>query len=872
MNALIYLNGTDITDSCRLQATRINYDSSRRITTASVTIMGRTLSGISRYDSAHYDIDTYSVDIGELYLCTILDGRDGVTKLFEGRIFSLGMEQSDTPSFEIFYKAELNDHASALDRSVCWGGYTLALPASDRQIIQSLLGHFCPQINSAADVAEVIPVIQWYDWKNKTARQVLDDMTGLAGAEWTVDFDGVLHYRLAADAPAAPFALSTSPDHVTSFPVKVSGYKRDFSNPINKCYVRGAPFDPASGLWIEAEYADPVSIERYGELQATVIDDQIATGWDAAMRAKSVVLKYNNPIESGSFTIWAKDGLKLGQQVSITEDALGLSGWYIIRSLTMQWFSKDEVQYDAQFGASKPDLEALLRQLDQRSRWKTTNLPPSLPGAGSITDANIKVPPGLSAGVIGSVNAGTIIGQIQAGQIGSVNAASIAGVIQAGQIGSVNATTIAGAIQAGQIGSVNAAVINGVIISSQLADQIISDLAKYADALRPVQIVKIGDPWGPVGGMPNKNFPPNSFFYFEPDGNFYQVTPDGMTWVPNNNPKNSLMSFYQIGRISANSITGLILAAQIQTITAGQITGSIQAGQIGTVNASAIAGLISASQIGSVNASVIQGAISSTQITSISADKITGSITSGQIGSINAATITIGLIADGQIGTISGSKLIVGSVSTDKLSTTSIDVGGGGSKPGVIKVYNATEVIGEIGLMTGSIYGGWFKVFGAGGTDYASAKVYTNTAGSLFIRDADLSIASTSSGTIATSTTTFDTTYASIALKITKGTEIASLVSRGLIVYDEGSKIGSLVRSPTASYLELECGSGSNYVLISGNNGIRSDKGYRVGSNTGKTMNITFRDAAGNIMRLWADGVDRGQVSLEVKGGIITGP
>lgn len=871
MNALIYLNGTDVTDNCRLQDTRINYDSSRRITTAAVTIMGRTPARVARYDSAHYDIDRYGVDVQTLYLCTIYDGRDGVTKLFEGRIFAMTLEQSDTPAFEIFYRCELNDHASNLDRSVCWGGYTLTLPASDKQIIQSLLGHFCPAIN-VGDVAEVIPTVQAYDWKNKTARQVLDDMSGLAGAEWVVDFDAALHYRLAAEAPLAPFALSTSPDHVSSFPVRVSGYKADFLHPVNKCYVRGAPL--ASGVWIEAEYTDPVSVATYGELQGTIVDEQITNGWDAAMRAKSEVLKYAYPVESGSFVIWAKDGLKLGQQVAITEDSLAINGWYVIRSLSMQWFSKDEVQYSANFGASKPDLESLLRLLDQRTRWKTSNLQTGSVGAGSITDANIQVPPGLSASSIGTVNAGSIVGQITADHIGSVNAASIAGAIQAHQIGAVTATVIEGAIQANQIGSINAAVINGVVVSSQLADQIISDLAKYAEALRPVQIVKIGDPWGPVGGMPNKNFPPNSFFYYEPDGNFYQVTPDGLTWVVNNNPKNSLMSFYQIGRISASSITGLIVAAQIGSITAGQITGAIQASQIGSVNASAIAGAINAANITVVNASAIQGAISAANITTVNASAITGSISAASITTVNAAAITIGLIGDSQIGSVNGGKITAGTVTTDKLDATSISVGGGGSKPGTIKVYDASAVIGEIGLLTGSVYGGWFKVFGAGGTSYATAKVSTDTAGNLTIKDATITITSATNGNIATSTTTFDTSYASIALKVTKSSEVASLISRGLVVYDTSGKIGSLVRSPNGSYLELESSSGTagEYVSLSGKNGIRSDKGYQVSSNAGKTMKVTFRDAAGNIMRLWADGVDRGQVSLDIAGGIIYGP
>jgi hypothetical protein len=128
----------------------------------------------------------------------------------------------------------------------------------------------------------------------------------------------------------------------------------------------------------------------------------------------------------------------------------------------------------------------------------------------------------------------------------------------------------------------------------RLADQIIDNLAKYTAALTPIQMIKVGDPWPPA--MPNKNFPPNSFFYYQPDGNFYQVNAAGTGWAINNNPKATLMSFYYIGAINAQSITGLILAAQINTITAGQITGSIQASQIGGINASVIAGPIQSAQ------------------------------------------------------------------------------------------------------------------------------------------------------------------------------------------------------------------------------------------------------------------------------------
>jgi hypothetical protein len=853
LNAIIKLNGEDVTASCLLAATRISYDSSRRITTASITVMGRTLNRISRYDYAHYGQDFYSIGIGELYLCTILDGRDGTTKLFEGQIFSLTLTQTDVIGAEVFYACDLNDYASWLDRSVCWGGYTLTLPASDAAIIQGLVGHFCTRIDSATDIATVVPTVQAYDWKGKTTRQVLDDMAALAGAEWNVDFNAVLHYRLASNAPVAPFALSTSHDDVTSFPVKVTSYKQDFNNPVNRCYVRGAT-DPASGVFIEASYSDPVSVGKYGEYAYSVVDDQITTSWDASLRAKSVVLRYAYPVESGNFTIWAKDGLQVGQQVNITEDALGISGWYIIRSLTMQWVSKSDVQYDAQFGASQPDLETLLRLIDQRTRWKSTTTPTANAAPGSITDANIKMPPGLSAAVIGSVNANTIVGQIQAGQIGSVSAGAIVGTLSAGQISSVSAETIQGVITAGQIGSVNAVSIQGVIVTSQLGNQIVDDLAKYAAALQPIPMMS-----STPTGLPNDNNPPNSWFYYIPDGHFYKMNAAGTSWTQDDSVSGS-MRFYHIGAISANQIIGLIVAAQIQSITAGQITGQISAGQIGSVNASSISGQLTASQISTVNASSIQGQVSASQITTINASQITGSIQSTQIGSINAATITIGLIGDSQIGSISGVKITQGTIGSDKFTGFSLDVGGGSNMPGRIRVFNGSGSVvaqmGYLGEVGTSSYGGWFQLFGAGGTSYSNASMFTNAAGSLFLRNADVSI-SASGFQIFTSPSTFDTTYSSLAVKVSgPGGDLSSFISRGFLIYNGGTLLGGIVRDPSnASNLQgiFYNSSHSLAILIDGYTGTIRAAGFQVGSNPGFNGQVPAGHA------------------INVSGGLITG-
>lgn len=850
MNITILMNGLDVTADCRLQETRINYDSSRRLTTASLTIMGRALSRAARYDYAHYDEDRYAVGIGELYEVVILDGRDGVTKLFHGHVYTLEMEHSDAEPFELFFKAGLNDWAAFLDRAVAWGGnFFLTFPLSDKQIIQAILGTFCPTINPT-DVQALVPVIMDFDWKTKTCRQILDDLAAISMGEWRVDFDAHLHYGAAAAAPVAPYALSTSPDFAASFPVSVSGYKHDFSNPINRAYVRGT-WDYASGIMIEASYSDPVSIATYGELATGLVDDTITTAWDAALRAKSIVLRQAFPVETGNFTTWDTDWLKCGQQVHITEHALGLDGDYFIRALTMVWVTPAFVRYDAQFGAVQPDLETTVRLMDQRSRWKSSKQQLSKPSPGSITDADIMTPPGLSAAVIGSVNASTILGTISADQIGSVNAGVIVGTIEAEQIESVNATTIEGVITADQIGSVNAVTIQGVIVSSQLADQIIDNLGKFTTPLRPIPML------GGPPPLPSDNMLPGTFFYNTSDGHFYQIDPSGLTYTRNDNPQGQIMSVFNIGGMYAQSIIGLIVAAQIQSITAGQITGMIQASQIQSVNASSISGQITADQIASVNATAIQGSISAAQISSVNASAITGTIVSTQIGSINAATITIGLIQDGQIGNVSGAKLTVGSVNSDKLNTTQIECGGAGSKPGRINIRDGSNnLVGQFGIVDAApgVYGGWVKYLAVGGNGPSDAKLVADTGGNLAIKDAALTITHGASGSQITSgPNNFDSTYTSLYVRITTGTDRTDFVSRGLVIYGGGTQVGAMVRAPGGNWGTLVLQGGS-YIELIGNTGkCRADGGFQVGGAVGANRTVTISGT-----------------TLTITGGIIT--
>jgi hypothetical protein len=881
MNITVLADGIDVTSRAMLSTTRINSDSSRRVTNATVNILWTGPGEGAVYDDAYYDIDAYAFTISDLATITILDARDGVTKLFEGNVSSLSLKQSDLANpNQLYYECTCNDYAVWLDRAVCNKEFTVLFPCSDAVLIQSLIGQFCTRIHAGANVVALIPSLSAYDYDGKTCRQVLDDLIGLSAGDWHVDFNGELFYGAIASAPLAPFDLSTSPDGVSSFPVRVDAWTRDFTNPINHCIVRGALLP--SGVYMEATAQDLQSIAAYGDMQFLIIDDQLTDAGLAALRAQSTVLQYAYPAEQGNFTIW-KDGLKLGQKVNLTEETLDVEGQYVIRSLTWQWLDAERVQYTATCGASRPDLESFLRLLDQRTRWQTSRISPATPINGSVSDSSItaggisadsinsvnanSIVGTIDAGQIGSINASQIVGQITASQIGSVNAGSIQGsitasqistvnatsiqgAIVAGQISSVNAPTIQGAIVAGQIGSVNATTIQGVIISSQVADGIIDTLSKFATALTPVQVIASTPP-----ALPDKNYPPFSYFYSNSNAHFYQINAAGTGYTDAGTDPAQLtgaMQFYNIGHMSAQSIIGLIIAAQIESIRADQITGQIQAAQIGTINASQITGQITASQIGGVNASAIVGQLSAGQIGAVNASVIQGQIVATQIGTINAATITIGQIVDGQIANINGSKLTVGTVNSDKLNTNSLDVGYGGNKPGVINVYDGNSiVVSRVGLLSTGNYGGWFKVFGAGGTSYSDAPLYTDTSGNLFISNASLDIIHTPTSThLHTGPATYDSTYGSIALiaEKTDGTDKAQMITRGMVIYYQGTKVASIVRSPTtptAGAIEV-LGHGSSSILIDGAYGSISGAVYKCSTDNSTGISGTYSQQDGS--------------------------
>jgi hypothetical protein len=423
---------------------------------------------------------------------------------------------------------------------------------------------------------------------------------------------------------------------------------------------------------------------------------------------------------------------------------------------------------------------------------------------GTLTAAQIgainasSISGAITASQIGSVNASAINGTISAGQIASINASQINGVISAGQIGSVNATQINGTISAAQVGSINAAVINGVIVTQQLADGILSDLAKFSADLRPVKVIS-GLPTLPqnipnstgLPTLPSGSYPVGSYVFWQFDFKYYHNVSNG--WTPDNTYAYPLGATlyntadskqYKNNRNSwdnttpAGDIAGQLVSSQIASVNANSITGLILAGQIQSLSANQIVGSIQSTQIGSVNASAIQGQISSSQIGAISASSISGQITSAQIASVNAATIT-GTIQGSNIANINASTINTGSLTTGSTGVTTLNVLG-----------NSSSTVAQLGLLSNGSYGLWGKNVWIGGSGPGSAPVSVDSSGNFVMTSnatAKISLVLTAQGAGGGTVTidpngTGSSANGGSPLKVTKGVAETSFYGDDVVV------------------------------------------------------------------------------------------
>ena len=207
-----------------------------------------------------------------------------------------------------------------------------------------------------------------------------------------------------------------------------------------------------------------------------------------------------------------------------------------------------------------------------------------------------------------------------------------------------------------------------------------------------------------------------------------------------------------VSQIVDGAITDLKLAADAVTaakIAAGAVTSpaiaasAVTAGKIAAL--SITAGDIAADAI--TAAKILAGNITTVKIAAgaITANEIAANaIVAGKIAAnaVSAVEIAANAITTGKIlaGNVVAASIATNAVSSDKLDAISINVGGGGSKPGKFSVFNSFgSQVGFIGVESG-FEGGWFKTFRVGGTSASNAKLIADASGNLSIVDATFSL------------------------------------------------------------------------------------------------------------------------------------
>lgn len=479
-----------------LEETEIVKDSTDAISTARVVFFADWYES-AKYGTAVYGQSIYAFTPTEWQVLELKD-QSGVRQ-FAGYITQIEREVESLQRTRII--CTCSDYGVVLDRKPVDQVY---LNYSDKNLILTALAGI-PEITVAsANIAQLIPNLGDFDATETNGRELLDRICELTGAEWRVDYNGVLKYY-AAGSVAAPFALSDTPNNTTSFPHFLNSVQRNFANAANRITVLGGV--GGSGAEVVSIKQDAQSQAKYGVLSATVVDRQLTEQTAADLRAGVELAQRAFPTVSGTVTLW-KDGLDVGQSLTITNTAHGITGQWLIRTIKIRQLLKEAdgidraglvyTQYEVEFGQRQSDLVTQLRRFMLRPRQTTTPVM-GIPEPGSVFPGSFAstIEPVRIVGVLPTlpdanysanavvllttdrklyrrtgnswtavVPATDITGQIAAGQIAAD--AVTAGTIAAGAIRAVDAAFDAAAIQNADINTLSASKLTAGTIDASV--------------------------------------------------------------------------------------------------------------------------------------------------------------------------------------------------------------------------------------------------------------------------------------------------------------------------------------------------------------------------------------------------------------------
>lgn len=845
------IDGHEISSACLVDGLEIDQDSTQAISTAAFAVV--QAYGVGRYDVARYSeaAFVYEWELREWAEIEFWD-QDTSQILFAGYIQSI---ERKAEAQHLRYQVQCSDWAILFDRALVTQTWPAGTP--DSTIVSDLIAHV-PGFTAGTIVTQVGDIGE-FEAKDARARDVLDNLCELTGGEWNVGYDGKVNYYQQGSI-VAPFALSDHPETPGAEPYQLIDFGSDFGDAANRVVVLGAVTDDGE---VRATAEHGASQAQYGVLSASVIDRNLTDQTTADLLAESEVAVRALPKPTITAAVFTP-GLTRGMTVDVEALKYGVSASLILRKLHIAIAAPDRsraiafghaIKYTATLGWRPPDIVYSLRRM-QRRPVERTKAPAALVPPGSIEADDFAA--GLEpVRVVASLPAlpdpafsdtAVVLWKNAPGgpqlyrRTGNtwtdyLDAAAIEGQLHTSQFapGSITSTILAD----GSV--VTAKIPAGAITAPQMGPGAVT-----APALAPGAVT---GPAIAAGSVTAGNIAANSILAGH-------LTAGAVT----------------ADKVAANAITATAISAGAVTATA-IAAGSVTANAIAAnaIYAEAIQSNAVRTQHLIANA-VTAGKIAALAVVAgnLAADAVTaGTIAAGAVraGNIAADAITSGTIAAGAVvvgklgpgavtpGTlaaeaVTANAIKAGTIDSSKLSAVEIAVGYGFDKPGRIGVYNTSfSMVALLGDLSGaglSAYGVWAKVGGFGGSNYATAAFYTDAAGSAFLRNANFTVTS-GTNVVSITPTTVDPTYGSLSVRVADAANAASIVSRGVILYEGSTKIASFNRAPGGAWGEMVVGSGGTTIIISGGDGtVRADGGFTSGGNTGQTETfvaggITFR-------------------------------
>lgn len=776
MKIRAYFGGHDSSSFALIDGFAVDQDSTEAISTCKISLLQKY--GEARYDHALYSQASfmYEWQIQEWQEVIVQDA-DTSQLLFGGYVLKID-RQIEGPHVRIEVSA--SDWGILFERALItqtWPDGTVDSTVFSDALAQVPLlkaGTIVPQVTNIGEL----------EAKDQRIRDLFDNVCDLTGGEWNVSYDGKLNYYRSGSI-VAPFALSDEPDGSASVGYSLDGFDNDFSDAANRILALGALTD--DGVELRSIAENSASELKYGILSVTLVDRNISDQTTLDLWAQSEVATRSIPKPTVTATVFTP-GLARGMTVSLQALKYGLFADLILRKLSIEIIAPDparaggpghKLKYSATLGYRPADAIYALRRM-QRRPIERTKSPPATVAPGSIDGADLA--DGLE--LIQVVNALPALPDPQYSDTAVVFWKSAPrGPQLYRRTGNtwtayVDVEAIQGQIQTTQLAP-------GSVTSTVLADGAVITAKIPAGAITGPQL---------AAGSVTANAVAANAIYAQ--------------------------------ALQANSVTAVALAAN--SVTAGKIAAlAVEAGKIA---ADAVtAGTIAAAAVRAGN--LAAGAVTAGTIA-------TRAIRAGD------AVFDTAAIQDADIANLNGNKITAHSIDVSKLSAIEIAVGYGGDKPGRVGVYNAQKLVallgdlGGAGLTAGAYYGIWAIQAAFGGSGYNDAPIYTDTAGSLFLRQANLTITASDGSKIRTGPTTFDSSYGTIMLAVEKPNDSAvQLISRGLVIRNSSNSqtIGAFVRSPTnLNATELTLYNNGAFVihLNAIDSTIRADGGFKVSANS----------------------------------------